>query len=48
MNNEKLAEAKSKLKESERSFVTMEKTYETTKFDYNKIDEELQKFTSVR
>ena len=47
LNNEKLSEAKSKLKESERSFVTMEKTYESTKFDYNKIDEELQKFTSV-
>lgn len=42
-NNEKLAAAKTKLKESERSFVLMEKTYESTKADYNAIDSELQR-----
>ena len=35
------------MKESEKSFQTMERTYEATKADYNAIDHELQKYTQV-
>ena len=46
-NQETLSAAKAKMKESERSFQTMERTYEATKADYNAIDHELQKYTQV-
>lgn len=47
LNSDKLAAARSKLKDQEKGFLTMERTFESTQHDYNALDQELQKSTAV-
>ena len=46
-NNEKLSSAKTKLRDSEKSFAAMEKTYEVAKAEHGTIEQELQRLVAV-